>query len=350
MNAFSEAQVQAVREALPQYLANVHGITDLRRNFRCLNPEHDDGTPSMSYRPDVFRVHCFGACDGDWSIFDLAGWAFGAETFPDRLRAAADAAGVNVGEPSSPYRPRPKAAKRKGRLKPAVLEGENVLDAVIAAAAALCEPQGARAREWLHGRAFTDEEITCQAGFGWCPHPSDVMPGKLLSVRRSASGFVCIPFPDDQWWHSVRYCVFRPIDAPGLNKELKPDGMPSVVYREHLLRGDGVEGGRVYVTEGPLDALALSALLGTDSVCAITGSGGENRVLDVLADTPGQDRPAIVLAFDQNDEAGAKYTRRMKAGLAELAVPCGVLPPFPGGEKDANERLMAVRKEAGAVG
>jgi hypothetical protein len=118
MNAFSEAQVQAVREALPQYLANVHGITDLRRNFRCLNPGHDDGTPSMSYRPDVFRVHCFGACDGEWSIFDLAGWDFGAETFPDRLRAAADAAGVTSASPPPLTGQGRRPPRGKGALSP----------------------------------------------------------------------------------------------------------------------------------------------------------------------------------------------------------------------------------------
>lgn len=346
-DGFSDEQVQAVREALPQYLANVHGITDLRRNFRCLSPDHEDPTPSMSFDARRMRVHCFG-CGGEWDVFDLAGWDFGAGAFPDRLRAAADAAGVNVGKPSSPYQRKPKAVKRKGRPKPATIEGDNVMDAVIAAAAALCEPQGARARGWLHGRAFTDEEITCQHGLGWCRRPNDVMPGRFDKIRGGEAGFVCIPFPEDPEWNEVCYCVFRPIDSPGLAKELKPRGMACPLYREFLLRGVGLEGSRVYVAEGPLDAIALGALLDTADVCALNGSGGVNRMLDVLADTPKRDRPAVVLAFDA-DEAGRKFTETAKAGLAELGVACGVLPAFPEGEKDANERLMAVRKEVPTI-
>ncbi len=341
--AFSEAQVQAVREALPQYLANVHGITDLRRNFRCLNPEHEDSDPSMKYVPNLFRVRCYG-CGKEWDIFDLAGWDEGAETFPDRLRAAAACAGVNVGEPSSSYRPKPKAPKRKERPKPRPVEGENVIDAVFKAAFDLYESKARRALEWLHKRAFSDEELTAQNGIGWCRKPGDVMPGRFDKIHPSKAGFVCIPFPEDPEWSEVRYCVFRPIDCPGLSKELKPEGLACPLYREHLLRGRGVVGGKVYVTEGALDAIALGALLGTTDVCALNGSGGVNRMLNVLADTPRADRPAIVLAFDA-DEAGRKFASSAKAGLAELGVPCGEVPPFPEGAKDANDYLMIVRGE-----
>lgn len=345
MNAFSEDQVQAVREALPQYLANVHGITDLRPNFRCLNPEHEDSDPSMRYVPSVFRVRCYG-CDKEWDIFDLAGWDEGAETFPDRLRAAAACAGVNVGEPSSSCRPKPKAPKRKERPNPRPVEGDNVIDAVFNAAFDLHEPKARRALEWLHRRAFSDEVLTPQNGIGWCREPSEVMPGRFGKIRPSGSGFVCIPFPEDPEWSEVRYCVFRPIDSPGLAKELKPEGLTCPLYREHLLRGRGVAGGKVYVTEGALDAIALGALLGTQDVCALNGSGGVNRMLNVLADTPRADRPAIVLAFDA-DDAGRKFAASARAGLAELGVPCAEIPPYLDNAKDANEMLMKVRGSGG---
>lgn len=347
-DGFSEAQVQAVREALPQYLANVHGITDLRRNFKCLNPEHEDRNPSMSYLADTFRVYCHG-CNMLADIFDLAGLDEGAETFPDRLRAAAACAGVNVGEPSSSYRPKPKAPKQKERPKPRPVEGDNVMDAVVKAAFDLYEPKARRALEWLNMRAFSDEELTAQNGIGWCRKPGDVMPGRFDKIHPSNAGFVCIPFPEDPEWSEVRYCVFRPIDSPGLAKELKPEGLACPLYREHLLRGRGVVGGKVYVTEGALDAIALGALLGTTNVCALNGSGGVNRMLSVLADTPRADRPAVVLALDA-DKEGRKFAASARAGLAELGVPCGEVPPFPEGAKDANDHLMTVRGEVLRIG
>lgn len=343
-DGFSEAQVQAVREALPQYLANVHGITDLSRNFRCLNPEHEDRNPSMSYIADTFHVWCH-SCKTLADIFDLAGWDEGAETFPDKLRAAAACAGVNVGKPSSSYRPMPKPPKRKERPKPRPVEGDNVMDAVVNASFDLYEPKARRALEWLHKRAFSDEELTAQNGIGWCREPGDVMTGRFDWVHRKRpreTGFICIPFPEDPEWSTVRYCVFRPIDDLRFDKELKPKGLASPLYREYLLRGRGVVGEKVYVTEGALDAIALGALLGTTDVCALNGSGGVNRMLSVLADTPRADRPAIVLAFDA-DEAGRKFAASARAGLAELGVPCAEVPPYLDKAKDANELLAKVR-------
>ena len=73
----------------------------------------------------------------------------------------------------------------------------------------------------------------------------------------------------------------------------------------------------MYVTEGALDAIALGALLGTTDACALNGSGGVNRMLDVLADTPRADRPAIVLALDA-DEPGAQV-RGEREGWARRA-------------------------------
>ena len=347
MAVYSEAQLQRVREAIPQYLANVHGIENPTvRHFRCLNPAHADKTPSMLLNEKTLRVHCFG-CSASADIFHLAGWDNGTDSFPQQVRIAADVVGIDMGDPEA-MRPiaRKLGADKRGIhvSKPRPLDFCDVSTAVCAAAFDLFDPPAERALDYLRGRAFTDDEILCRFGFGWCRHPSEVMPGKLLSVRGGEAGFVCLPFPDDSRWGSVRYCTFRPVDAPRLGKELKPDGLPSVLYREHLLRGDGVSGGRVYLTEGVFDACALSLVLGGASVCAISGGGGQNRALAVLAETPEEKRPEVVLAFDQNDAAGEKYTEQMRKGLTALGVPCGELPAFPGGAKDANDVLIAYRK------
>lgn len=91
MDAFGEAQLQAAREAMPDYLENVHGITDLRRNFRCIHPGHDDRHPSMGYDARTRRVKCF-SCGASGDVFEVAGWDTGAVEFPDKVRAAASGA------------------------------------------------------------------------------------------------------------------------------------------------------------------------------------------------------------------------------------------------------------------
>lgn len=88
-----------IQKHLPEYLGK-HGI-DTSRNFQCINPKHNDSSPSMSIiRPDEIRFYCHGCgCTGD--IFDamhflegkpIAGNAFMHET----LTKAAEDYGVEV--------------------------------------------------------------------------------------------------------------------------------------------------------------------------------------------------------------------------------------------------------------
>lgn len=47
---------------------------DSNKNFKCLNPVHTDGTPSMSVvRPDALRVYCHG-CAATGDLFDVCAW------------------------------------------------------------------------------------------------------------------------------------------------------------------------------------------------------------------------------------------------------------------------------------
>ncbi len=57
-----------LRPYLRDYL-HAKGINPSRR-FRCLNPDHADRHPSMSYDANRQKVHCF-ACGADYDLFDL---------------------------------------------------------------------------------------------------------------------------------------------------------------------------------------------------------------------------------------------------------------------------------------
>lgn len=58
-----------IKTLLPNYLQEL-GINDLKKNFNCLNPSHEDKHPSMSYNPNANKVKCFG-CGVNWDIYDL---------------------------------------------------------------------------------------------------------------------------------------------------------------------------------------------------------------------------------------------------------------------------------------
>lgn len=57
-----------LKDRLEDYLIS-KGI-NTKKNFSCLNPVHNDNTPSMSYDRKRNKVHCF-SCNADYDIIDL---------------------------------------------------------------------------------------------------------------------------------------------------------------------------------------------------------------------------------------------------------------------------------------
>lgn len=64
-------RLEELKKVLPLYLEKQLDI-NINKPFNCLNPEHNDRTPSMSYDAKRNKVHCF-SCGVDWDIFDLVG-------------------------------------------------------------------------------------------------------------------------------------------------------------------------------------------------------------------------------------------------------------------------------------
>jgi hypothetical protein len=72
---------------LPDYLDN-RGIK-LRRKFNCLNPDHDDKNPSMSYDKKRNKVHCF-SCNATYDLFELIGIEYGLTSFSEQFSKACE--------------------------------------------------------------------------------------------------------------------------------------------------------------------------------------------------------------------------------------------------------------------
>lgn len=67
----TDARKEEIKFLLKDYLEKILGI-DIRKNFRCLSPEHEDRNPSMSFNSKNNTVHCF-SCKATYDIFDLVG-------------------------------------------------------------------------------------------------------------------------------------------------------------------------------------------------------------------------------------------------------------------------------------
>ena len=84
MNNSYFAKKAKAKESLEAYLENVHGI-DTRRNFHCLNPEHEDHHPSMGFDRKNHRCVCF-ACGARYDIFDVVGLDYHLTNTKDKFR------------------------------------------------------------------------------------------------------------------------------------------------------------------------------------------------------------------------------------------------------------------------
>lgn len=69
-----EQAKDTVKSYLPDWLES-HGCST-RKPFLCLNPDHNDRNPSMSYDRRRNKVHCF-SCGADYDLLDLIGIEYG---------------------------------------------------------------------------------------------------------------------------------------------------------------------------------------------------------------------------------------------------------------------------------
>ena len=85
-NDFAKTK-EYLKAQLPEYLRN-KGI-NINAPFRCLNPNHQDIHPSMSYNPKNQTVHCF-SCNATYDIFEIIGLDFGLSDFKDQFDKACE--------------------------------------------------------------------------------------------------------------------------------------------------------------------------------------------------------------------------------------------------------------------
>ncbi|WP_165043055.1 toprim domain-containing protein [Adlercreutzia sp. ZJ138] len=338
----TETDREALRGLMPELLSARCGITDLRRSFRCPSPAHEDRDPSAHYYAKDNTVHCFG-CGKTWDVFSLVAELDGVDGFAEQARAVADAVGYRLGDGGERGGARMPRSKRKPKPRPPFdppreAGGANCAEACGNAFAHLYSAEGDIGRRYLRWRGLDDGDAAA-FGLGFTRDPREVMPEFSVYEPR-ALGFITIPFWNRDF-SIANYCMVRTVCRPGdaRNKEWRPRGLASPLWREWLL---SVGAEQVYVTEGLIDAMALAKITGGDTV-ALGGVANAKRLAQVLYATPPERRPArVTVAMDEDDE-GRRTRDRICRDLDVLGVPHAVMPPYPGGAKDADEYLMAMR-------
>ncbi len=338
----SEAEREQLREAMPEVLAALYGITDLMRPFRCPDPKHEDKNPSASYDNHRHIVHCF-SCGGTWDSLDLVALHDGIDSFVKQARRVADIIGMTLTgdssagslSPAAKHAPSPRKTAVPGIALP---ELPNIYSACFDAYSNLYTGKDGGARCFLIARGFDDSDIA-RHGLGFTTEPKLIM--RQFSVwEPDALGFVVIPY-FDKGRKSIHYAALRTIegDAPCRSKEWRPKGVSVSLWQEWLLT-EGLP--VVYVTEGVFDAIAFEKMAGKPCV-ALGGTTFVNRLSNILESCEPSVRPAKVMILMDNDEAGRKAANDLATRLDTLGIPHASASGMLGECKDANDLLMSLQ-------
>ena len=84
-----------LRGFLPEYMAQKRMVVGRgKKLIRCINPQHSDSTPSMSYYPKTQKLHCFG-CGATYDLFDVIRMDYpDCDSFPRQVKKACELFGV----------------------------------------------------------------------------------------------------------------------------------------------------------------------------------------------------------------------------------------------------------------
>lgn len=279
----------SLKNRLPDYLREL-GINPAKR-FHCLNPEHLDRNPSMSYDPKREKVHCF-SCSADYDLFDLIALEEGLSSPQEALLSASRRYGTGT------------AVSESGRTSRQETSGNGITgpESYLAACYAKREQT-----DYFANRGLSKEVIE-KFRLGYDPDRD------------------CVVIPCE-----TGRCIRRTVKE---KRYLNEKGQPSPLFQPEILEGDQP----VFLLEGAFDALSAEEL-GYQAM-ALNGAGNREKMAERLR-ADGDHAPVLILT--DNDRAGEAWAAALTKEFPEL-FRC---PPVPFG-KDLNEFLIADRTGAAA--
>lgn len=300
-----ESAKVAAKGMMESYLHS-KGI-DTRKNFPCLNPQHTDKNPSMSFNPKDNRVKCF-ACDASYDIFDLVGIDYNISDTKEKFARTYEILNISVDQ-----RQPQQQIRQSSQQQPKQNIGE-----LAAKMEKYVEECAARVEQTQY---FEERGI-----------PADVVKAYKLGFDP------CYKAGGGQSWAAV-IIPTGPVNFVARNTN--PHAEAKDRYRKKgetcILNEDILYTSTrpICVTEGELDALSIIAAGG--EALALGSVANKDKFLDVVR----QHKPAapLVLALD-NDTSGNKCADDIATELQQRGISFYRLNLY-GNYKDANEALTS---------
>ena len=303
-----------VKGYLGDYL-NSKGI-NTRKPFNCLNPEHPDRHPSMSYDSKRQRCKCF-SCGASYDIFDLIGIDYGLTDAKDIFNKAYEMYGLTI-DSRQP-------AEQKPAPKKEAPKAEDYMDYYQKAQAARKDPA---AQDYLRQRGISEEVADKYwLGYDAAYNTFDVDE----NGQSSFSTWRALIIPTGKGSYIARN-MDTPKEPQKKNRYRKK-GASLLFNSKALCAADKP----VFIVEGELDALSIIEAGGQ---AVGLGSTSNYKQLLSLLEKQKAAQP-LILALDA-DEDGRKTEEELAKELERLQASFYRYNLY-GAAKDANEALLADR-------
>ncbi len=279
------------------YLVDYLGI-NIKKNFNCLNPDHQDQNPSMSYHSKRDKVHCF-SCGADYDLFDLIGIFEHLDTFDAQLKKARELFSGN--------QPLPDTIKKAKKEE----QKERLSDEKIAEHIEL-GMQYVHETDYFLKRGLSQETIT-RYKLGYDPWTKKAL----------------IPV-------GPLYYILREINDNLKPKYLNLENNPVPIFNADYIANSGSE--KIFITESAIDAMSIEEA--GHKAIGLNSAQNDNKLIDLLK----KHRPknTFILALD-NDEAGRSSQLKISTSMSELNIAFKTFN-MPSLYKDPNEALIADRE------
>lgn len=269
MSYVDRESIDNFKPLLADYLMNKHGL-NINKPFTCINPEHEDHHPSMSYSYKYNICKCF-SCGASYDIFDLIGMDYNVESFKDKLEIV-----------DQLY---PNISNIEFKKFDVIESSNNVID-------------------------FTNYFERCIKNLG----ETDYLMKRKINPELYKKYNVGYDNKKDMVVFPInKNCYF----ARGVNNnnKIKSKGT-SYLWNEELLENSNKKT-LVYVTESIIDSLSLETIDKDVKTIALNGLPNYKRLLKVVKDKDFIGN--LVLSFD-NDKSGLMYQEIVKNELSKLNV------------------------------
>lgn len=303
------------KEELKSYLEDYlksHGI-NTNLPFNCLNPEHEDRNPSMSYDRKRNKVHCF-SCGADYDIIDLLQQEYDLDNIADAFKKGYELFNIKVYDNTQYTHNKHNTDNTHKNYASNPVKPDKNYKANIEHYSKYYYQTS-----YLRNRGISDE-VASSFNIGFAD--SFYFVGdKAKKIDPFNAPAVIIPTGENSF--SAR-CI----------DNTKPIRYNKRGTSEILNISACVGDEPIFVVEGEIDA--LSVIEAGYKAIALGSASNTNKLIEYLEDKKATN--SFILCLD-NDERGIEAQTKLFKGLKELQIPC-FRANIAGNFKDANEALI----------